>query len=301
MERLISFLQWCSYGFGFLATSLFVIWGCTFVAPLKANLIFQSVHSLVCLPLTLLIPTFFKADPQGGLFLYAVTLSVITFCYSQLIERIQLWLLHTQELQHKKRAFTGPSLSQQITGYLIDLKRGKLKQNKTVGLINTLKKKEQYYYYVLISFPFQTNRAKGELFFEYHFFEGQELASITDTLLVKFNTLEQALNYSLKNRQRLKQNYAQMRPSEVKPVFKIAVHKGDDVVDSETLKGLFSFCQELCKIASPFQIVSSNDIYLSVTENKKMEVPCALIPLGFYRFGCSHMQEAFEVEALGVE
>jgi hypothetical protein len=301
MERLISFLQWCSYGFGFLAASLFLVWGCTFVLPLQASQIFQSVHSFVCLPLTMLIPTFFKANPQGGLFLYAVTFSVITFCYNQLIERIQLWMLHAQELKQKKRAFTGPSLIQQMKGYFIDLKRGKLKKNATVGLLNALKQKKEHYYYVLVSFPFQTNRAKGELFFEYHFFEGQELASITDTLLVKFHTLEQALNYATKNSQRLKHTYAQMRPSEVKPVFKIALHRGDDVVDSETLKELFNFCQELCKIASPFQIVSSNDIYLSVTENKKATIPCRLIPLGFYRFDCRPMQEVFEVEPFQAE
>ena len=296
MERFIGFLKWCSYGLGFLSASLFLVWACAFVPPIATSEIFKSGHSFITLPLAMLIPAFYKANQQGSLFLLAICISVFAFCLSQVLNRLEIWSINKNEQNAKKRSFTQPSLIQQIKAYFIDLKRGKLKASKASGLMNVLKKSNQDFYYVLVSFPFQTNRAKGEIFFEYNFFEGKELASGANTLLVKFQSLAQAIAYAKNTSQRLKHTYAQMRPSEVKPVFKIGIHMEQDVPDSETLGNLLNFCQELCKSASPSQVISSNDVYTAIVENKKVKAPCTLIPLGFYRFESSPMQEVFEVE-----
>jgi hypothetical protein len=296
MDRFVGFLKTCSYGLGLFAVGLFLVWACTFVPAITASVIFKSIHGFVSLPLSLVIPAFFKANQQGTLFLYAIVTSVASFCYSQIIARVELWVINSQEQKQKQRAFNGPNLVQKIKAYLIDLKRGKLKGASATQLMASLKSTKNNYFFVLVSFPFQTNRAKGEVFYEYNFFEGKEVGSPPNTLLVKFNSLQQAIQYAKNTSQRLKHAYAQMRPSEVKPVFKIGIHACPDASNPETLGNLLNFCQELCKIASPSQVISSNDIYLTVTENKKTKAPCTLTPLGFYRFESSPMQEVFEVE-----
>ncbi len=296
MERFISFLKWGAYGLGFFSVGLFLVWACTFIPPIAVNPLFKSSHAFFSLPLTILLPTFFKSNQQGTLFLYAIVVSVTSFCFGQLVERLELWSINSEQQKQKRKNFTGPNLIQRIKAMMIDLKRGKLKSVTSKGLIAWLTNNNQACYFALVSFPFQTNRAKGEVFFEYNFFEGKEVASPPNTLLIKFNSLQQAIQYAKNTSQRLKHAYAQMRPSEVKPVFKIAIHRSLEAADSEALATLLNFCQELCKIASPSQVISSHDVYLSIQENKKTKAPCELVPLGFYRFASSPMQEVFEVE-----
>lgn len=307
MERLIKTLKWVSYSFSLMATFLLLEWVCTFVQPIATNDIFKALQGFSVFPIELVASSFYKSNPTGALFIYGLGVAIWSFVFGQLINKLEIILLHAEEEKQKRRAFTKPSIMQLIRGFLIDQKRKKEQANNSpetnkTGIKSILSglspnhHTPQVCYYVLVSFPFQTNRAKGELFFEYTFFKGKEVASPPNTLLIQFNTLQNALNYTKNTSQRLKFTYAQMRPSEVKPVFKIALHIGLDSQAPDEMETLIYFCQELCKVGAPSQVLASKEIVLEVQDVKKVSHPCKFVPMGFYRFDSNPIQEVFEME-----
>jgi hypothetical protein len=308
MERLITTLKWMSYSFSLIAASLLLLWVCTFITPIATSDIFKIVEGFAVFPVQLMAHSFYQSNPAGSLFIYGLAVAIWSFIFGQLINQVEIFLLHAEEEKQKRRTFTKPSLMQLVRGFMIDQKRKKEQANNTPetqntgikGLFSGLSPNHHAShpcYYVLVSFPFQTNRAKGELFFEYSFFKGKEIASPPNTLLVQFSTLQNALDYTKNTSQRLKFTYAQMRPSEVKPVFKMAIHVGLDYYQpTDDMETLVYFCQELCKVGAPSQVLASKEIVIEVQENKKNHPVCNFIPMGFYRFDSNPMQEIFEVE-----
>jgi hypothetical protein len=298
MEKLISVLKWVSYGLGLLSVCLVLVWVGTFVSSLTTSPLFNSIYTVVTKPLTWWLPALFENNPQGALFLFAMSASTVGFTFNRLLSQLEWWVVSTHRGSDKKRRYADElNIIQRLKAVWARLGKRQyaLFSRETLSRVFSHNKGEVYF--VLVFFPFNTNRSKGEIFFEYHCFEGKELSCSSNALLVVFPSVKQALNYAKHTQNRLKRTYDQMKSTEIKPVFKLGIHtEAQGGVGMANLDRLLHFCQALCNIASASEIVSSKPVVLSLINKNNNTIPCTITPLGLYRLENSLMQEVFELQ-----
>lgn len=107
---------------------------------------------------------------------------------------------------------------------------------------------------VYIEFPFKEHTQLAQGFFQFKQLGGESLVTASENHLVGFHNWDSALYYVLQISKMYAQYYQQLRPSDVKPPFKIVV---DVLFPQDPLPEATQFCHQMVNRCGPNQVVAS--------------------------------------------